>query len=624
MNDWKQPSLANPRGLVARKRACGHGASLVVAVLTLLTSGLCASTDVDSGVADTATMAPIIERDVAVPMRDGTLLRGDLYRPAAEGRHPVLVYRTPYGKQNAAQDYEIHLAAVRRGYVVLLQDVRGRFQSDGIFDPYRQEGRDGFDTIEWAARQPWSNGRVGTFGLSYPGAVQWLAAMERPPHLVAMVPAMTFSSPRHFFYANGVFDLSWLPWIYINIAPDMRQRLDLPGERDAAAAARDWREVATQYSSWLPLRELPYLRREAPFYFEWLAHAPEDPWWNWAELRGRYAQVTAAVLNLSGWYDEAYGPEGAVTNFRGLVAARATERDARTSLLIGPWVHGISSTAARRTGDLDFGAQAAIDYDAVVLDFLDRHVKGIDNEFSSAPRVRYFVMGANEWREAQDWPPQPATVTTLHLAGTDRERRGRLQLEPASAGPARSEIVADPRNPVTDPYLEFGPHDYAALTERSDVLTFETAPLDADWLVTGAVTAVIEASCDCRDFDLWVRLQDVYPDGRAINLMSPGNDVLRASYRRGDDRRELLTPGSIYELRLPMLLTSNLFAKGHRIRAQISASFAPHLSRNLQTGESEVTAAESRPARISIHHDRSHPSTLLIPVVPSAPPRAAD
>jgi hypothetical protein len=224
-------------------------------------------------------------------------------------------------------------------------------------------------------------------------------------------------------------------------------------------------------------------------------------------------------------------------------------------------------------------------------------------------------MGANEWRDAPDWPPQPTAITAFHLAGTDGDRRGRLQLEPPTAAASRSEIVADPRNPVLDPYVEFGPHDYAALANRSDVLTFDTVPLDQDWLVTGAVTAVIQASCDCRDFDLWVRLQDVYPDGRAINLMSPGNDVLRASYRLGDERRELLTPGSVYELRLPMLLTSNLFAKGHRIRAQISASFAPHLSRNLQTGESEVTSAESRPARISIHHDGSHPSTLQLPIV---------
>ena len=256
-------------------------------------------------------------------MRDGVVLRADVYRPQRDGRFPVLVYRTPYGKHHAAGDHQIHLKAVERGYGVVLQDVRGRYASEGRFDPYRQEGRDGYDTIEWAASQPWSSGVVGTFGLSYPGAVQWLAAMQAPPHLKAMAPAMTFSSPRNFFYSNGVFDRSWLPWIYVNIAPDIRRKLDLPGARESSEAAAAWPGVAAQYRSWLPLKDLPWLRSEAPFYFEWLEHPPEDPWWDWAELRGGYAKVTAAVLNLSGWYDEGYGPEGAATNFTGLVQARA-------------------------------------------------------------------------------------------------------------------------------------------------------------------------------------------------------------------------------------------------------------------------------------------------------------
>lgn len=221
-----------------------------------------------------------VERDLAVPMRDGVVLRADVYRPQRGGRFPVLVYRTPYGKHHAAEDYQIHLKAVERGYVVVLQDVRGRYASGGRFGPYRQEGRDGYDTIEWAASQPWSSGVVGTFGLSYPGAVQWLAAMQAPPHLKAMAPAMTFSSPRNFFYSNGVFDRSWLPWIYVNIAPDIRRKLDLPGARDSAEAAAAWPGVAAQYRSWLPLKDLPWLRSEAPFYFEWLAHPPDDPWWD--------------------------------------------------------------------------------------------------------------------------------------------------------------------------------------------------------------------------------------------------------------------------------------------------------------------------------------------------------
>jgi putative CocE/NonD family hydrolase len=553
----------------------------------------------------------VVEPNVAVPMRDGGMLRADVYRPSGKGPYPVLVYRTPYGKDRAAQDYQTHLKAVARGYAVVLQDVRGRYASPGIFDPYRHEGRDGYDTIEWAARQPWSNGAVGTYGLSYPGAVQWLAALEAPPHLRAMVPAMTFSTPRNFFYSNGVFDLSWLDWIEDNISPGAR--------RDLA--------------------------KRAPYYLEWREHMPEEKWWDWAELRGRYSRVTAAVLNLSGWYDEAYGPEGAATNFNGLVASRAAAGSAKTHLFSGPWVHGVSSTGERRTGDLDFGPAAAIDYDDTVLDFLDHFVKGVENAFSSALPVRYFLMGANEWKEARQWPPAGTTNVPLYFGARDTDSRAdRLGTEPppgagaakAGSGARRlsfespalsggaSVFEADPHHPVTDPYPDFGPHDYSRLMSRKDLLTFETAPLRDDLTVAGMIEAKIYVSCDCPDFDLWVRIQDVYPDGRAMNLMSPGNDVLRASYREftRDDAgarpraRRLMESGKVELLRLPSLPTSIRFLRGHRLRVQISASFAPHLSRNLQTGESEWRSSESKIAHLSIWHDVERPSHLVLPVSP--------
>ena len=590
------------------------GALAAAALLVALAGCIRREPAAGTVVGEAQTPGVTVERDVAVPMRDGVVLRADVYRPTGGGPVPVLVFRTPYGKHFAAQSYQIHLKAVERGYAVVLQDVRGRYASDGIFNPYRNEGRDGYDTIEWAAAQPWSNGKVGTYGLSYPGAVQWLAAVEAPPHLVVMVPAMTFSSPRNFFYMNGVFDLSWLPWIYTNVAPDARRRLDLPGIRDEAEAEATWPAVADEYRSWRPLGQLPYLQREAPFYFEWLAHPPEDLWWDWAELRGRYSQVSAAVLNLSGWYDEAYGPEGAATNFNGLTQARAGARDARAYLLLGPWVHGVASTAAQRTGDIDFGPAAAIDYDDVVLDFLDQQLRGVDSGFDPNRPVRHFVMGANEWRSDTRWPPAESRIESLYLAVAEDGRRV-LQSEPSMSKPSRSAFTADPQHPVVDPYDAFGPHDYRQLQARTDLLTFDTAPLQEDMLVSGAITAEIHASCDCRDFDMWVRLLDVYPDGRTINLMSPGNDVLRASYRDAAKGRQLLEPDRVYRLRLPALMTSQLFARGHRIRVQISASFAPHFSRNLQTGESEVVAAESRVAHITIHHGDGGASRLLLPVV---------
>ena len=551
-----------------------------------------------------------IDRDVAIPMRDGVVLRADIYRPAGGGSFPVLVFRTPYGKHYAADSDRIHLKAVDRGYAVVLQDVRGRYASDGIFEPYRHEGEDGYDTIEWAAAQPWSTGKVGTYGLSYPGAVQWLAAVKAPPHLLAMAPAMTFSSPRNFFYSNGIFDTSWLPWIYQYVAPDARRRLGLPDEGDAE---QKWPAVAKEYQSWLPLRDLPWLRQEAPYYFEWLAHPPEDPWWDWAELRGRFGRVSAAVLNLSGWFDDSYGVEGATTNFNGLLEARKGQASPRTHLVIGPWVHGVPSPTNRRAGDLDFGPNAVTDYDRLVLDFHDHYLRGIANEFANAAPVHHFVMGANEWRDAGSWPP-PSGTMTLYLAGAGEGGQRRLQQAEPAARDSASTFTANPLEPVVDPYDTPGAHDYQGLESRSDILSFETEPLPEDLWVTGNITAVILASCDCRDFDLWVRLQDVRPDGRAFNLMSPGNDVLRASYREPGAGQKPLEPGRTYELRLPALITSVRFAKGHRIRAQISASFAPHLSRNLQTGESEIASAAARTAAITIHHEPGNASRLLLPV----------
>ena len=584
-----------------------------VIVLAVFVAG-CDEGSVPAGEADTTgdrIGEIIVEQDVAVPMRDGVVLRADVYRPAGPGPFPVLVYRTPYGKAAAAESYDTHSRAVERGYAVVLQDVRGRYESEGEFNPYRNEGADGYDTIEWAAAQPWSNGRIGTYGLSYPGAVQWLAAVESPPHLEAMVPAMTFSSPRNFFYMNGIFDLSWLPWIYTNIAPDTRDRSSLPGITSTEEADARWPEVADEYRSWLPLVELPYLREAAPYYYEWLRHPPEDPWWDWAEIRGRYGDVDAAVLNLSGWFDEAYGPEGAVTNFNGLVASRP-EGKARAHLVLGPWVHGVGSTETSETGALDFGPEAAIDYDDLVLDFFDHYLEGADNRFAAGPPVRYFVMGANRWAESAAWPKPGTRTVPLYLA----KSRSLAREAPPRGESASSGFPADPADPVVDPYASFAPRDYQALADREDVLVFDSAPLEQDLVAAGAIQAVIHASCDCRDFDLWVRVLDVYPDGRAISLMGPGNDMLRASYRDREAGRQLLAPGEVYELRLPNLITANRFAAGHRVRVQVSASFAPHFSRNLQTGESEHFASESRPARITIHHDAEHPSRILLPVTP--------
>ena len=579
--------------------------SFALLVILMIAAGGCTPGAESPGPSAADTMS--VEYDVAIPMRDGVVLRADVYRPAGDGPFPVLVYRTPYGKHEAVESYQTHASAVERGYAVVLQDVRGRYASDGIFEPYHNEGRDGFDTIEWAAAQAWSNGRVGTFGLSYPGAVQWLAALEKPPALVAMAPAMTFSSPRNFFYMNGIFDLSWLPWIYVNIAPDARRRQNLPGITTWQEASAEWDRVAGEYLSYVPLAELPWLRAEAPYYFEWLEHPPETSWWDWAEIRGRYDDVAAAVLNLSGWYDEAYGPEGAITNHNGLVASRGSP--ARSHLVMGPWKHGVISTGERLIGDLDFGPTAGIDYDQVLLRFFDTYMKNADTGLAGEAPVRYFLTGANEWREAQTWPPAKTAEQQYCLAP------GALvpcdDRTPAEA----SKFSADPKSPVTDLYDTFGPHDYRELASRSDVLTFDSGTLEADLTVAGNPVATVAVSCDCRDFDLWFRLYDVHPDGRVINVRSPGAEVMRMSYRDIANGRKPLVPGEVYEVRMDVLMFAHTFMAGHRIRAQVSASFAPHLSGNPQTGDSEIFSAESQVAEISIHHGDVHFSRLDLPVI---------
>jgi putative CocE/NonD family hydrolase len=549
----------------------------------------------------------VVEKDVAVPMRDGVVLRADVMRPGDGERFPTLVYRTPYGKEPALKEYTTFQHAVERGYAVVVEDVRGRYASSGEFRPYENEGRDGYDTIEWAARQPWSNGEIGTFGLSYPGAVQWLAAVENPPHLKAMVPAMTFSTPQNFFYAYGTWDMSWIEWIWDNIAPDIRVKKNLPGPRTPEEAEKEWPAASPKMLAFLPLNQLEELRGIAPYYYDWLSHPPEDPWWDWAELRNKYDRVHAAVLNLSGWYDDNYGPEGATTNFAGLLRTRTG--DACTHLLLGPWVHGVASTQKSRAGEREFGSQAAIDYDETVLRWMDHYLCGIDNGVDREKPVRYFVMGADRWKESDTWPPV-ANERAFYFASAS----GLTQVAPTRNSKPAS-FVSDPAEPVVNRYNSSGAHDYRYLADRKDVLTFDSEPLADDLEVTGPILADVFVSCDCRDLDLWVRLLDVAPDGTAFNLMSPGLDVQRASYRNLKAGRQLLKAGEIYELQLDHLITSNVFAKGHRIRVQVSGSFYPNFSRNLQTGESETVSAKMRKAKISVYEDAQHASRIVLPVM---------
>jgi putative CocE/NonD family hydrolase len=544
-------------------------------------------------------------------MRDGVELRADLYRPSGGGRSPTLVYRTPYSRAETPPDPFI-LAAVRRGYAVVLQDVRGRYGSGGVFEAYRQEGKDGYDTIEWAARQPWSDGAVGTFGLSYPGAVQWLAAVERPPSLKAMVPAMTFSTPETFWYSGGVWDGSWLDWTWLNIAPDLRRRLGVAGPRTDEEAARSWDQNGAAARRYRPVLELPDFKGVAPWYYEWMRHPPGDPWWDFARLTGRYDRVSAAVLNLSGWFDEMYGPSGAVENYQG----------AGDALVLGPWTHGVAAVERSKAGEREFGRAAALDYVGTVLDWMDRHVRWKggkkerrkdENGRAGDPAVRVFVMGSNRWRTANGWPFPGTRADTLYLerpaAGG---RTGRLvRRSPAGSG-GETVIQSDPAHPVTDPFEgRFGAHDYRSLTAGPAVAVFETAPFAAPVEIIGRVAAELDVSASVPDFDLWVQLYDVAPDGTAWNLSTPGTMLQRASYREGGPGRRLVKPGEAVRLRMDRMVTANRFLAGHRLRVVITPAFAPLFSVNPQTGVQELESDSVRVGEIRIGMSR-----IVLPVVP--------
>src|SRR2546428_5902197 len=348
-----------------------------------------------------------VDKNVPVPMRDGVTLRADVYRPSSPGRFPTLVYRTPYGKDDLVESGSepTIVRAARAGYAVVAQDVRGRYHSEGEFRPYQQEGKDGYDTIEWAAAQPWSNGRVGTFGLSYPGAVQWLAAMESPPHLVSIFPAMTFDTGRHFFYFGGGFNHDWMRWILLEIAPDVRQRKGLRGAVTEKEAQAEWDRLKWQWENYLPLHSFPVLKEIAPWYYEWLEHPDDGPYWDFADVTRAHSKIAVPALNFSAWYDSNYGPLGAIANFNGMREKGATDLARRGQrLILGPWDHGDPSEHETRVGELELGPNMTFDYYGLVIRWHDRWLKEIRNGIDDGPPVRIFVMGDNVWRTENEWP----------------------------------------------------------------------------------------------------------------------------------------------------------------------------------------------------------------------------
>jgi uncharacterized protein len=554
----------------------------------------------------------IVEPAKSVPMRDGVKLIADIYRPAAEGRFPVLLQRTPYDRRNA----ETGVLLASHGYVVVLQDTRGRFGSPGEFYPFRHEARDGYDTVEWAAALPQSNGRVGMFGGSYVGATQMLAATERPPHLVAIQPYVTASEYYEGWTYQGGALMQWFATSWsTGLSMDTLQR-----EARTLAKPRDW-QAERPLSAYRLLR-LPDVQGLARYLTDWIAHESLDDYWKATRVKDHYGKMAVKGLHSAGWHD--IFSTGSIENFIGMRKGAATEEARRGQrLLVGPWGHAATSPEGK-VGDVVFGKAAVLDHNALLLEWSDHVLK----EQPATPRikapVRLFVMGENVWRDEQEFPLARARETRFFLrsggAAHTAAGDGRLTEDAPGSDPA-DVFDYDPADPVQtlggrlccgDAYLP-GPFDQRPNESRKDVLVYSTPPLERDLEVTGFISAELHAATSAVDTDFTAMLVDVEPSGYARYL---ADGVLRARYRKSTEKAELVLPGQIETYSISLGATSNVFKKGHRLRLYVSSSNFPRFSANPNTGEPQGAATRLVKARQTIYHDAAHPSALVLPVVP--------
>ncbi len=557
------------------------------------------------------------EFGVEAKMRDGTILRADVYRPkVADEKFAVLLERTPYDKRNSAA-FAVRAAA--KGYVVIIQDVRGRYSSEGEWYPFKNESNDGFDTVEWAATLPYSNGKVGMIGGSYVGATQMLTAIAHPPHLAGICPVVTASNYHEgWTYQGGAFE----QWFNESWTSGLAQdTLNRSVEKDTNAQKGMWKLPLTQY----PLFEVPQsdadlTRSLAPYFLDWLAHPNYDDYWKRWSIEEHFADINIPVLTIAAWYDIFQG--GSLRNYIGIKqhgASDAARKGQRLVVTIGG-----HAGSGRKIGDVDFGQAAERDEDDVTLAWYDGLLKGESNDFTKAKPVQIFVMGLNQWRDEDDWPLARAHDTKyfLHSSGKANSLGGDGALSTvAQRAETNDHYVYDPANPAPtiggplccdSHHLKPGPRDQRSVEARPDVLVYSTPALAQDLEVTGPITLELFASSSAVDTDFTAKLVDVWPDGFAQNLTE---GIVRGRYRDSREQPQLLNPGQTYKISLDLWSTSNVFKKGHHIRLEVSSSNFPRFDRNLNTGEDSATGRKPVSATNTIYHDAEHPSAVILPVV---------
>jgi putative CocE/NonD family hydrolase len=533
-----------------------------------------------------------------IPLRDGVTLAADLVLPAHLPA-PALVCRTPYGR-TGERVTERADAFAKAGYAAVWVDVRGRGDSDGVFEPYRNDGLDGLDVIEWTAGQDWCDGALATYGGSYSGRIQWLTALHRPRALKAMIVLVTPADP---FVENptGVPGPMHIHWFRMT---------DGRGLQYTESVA--WREVYDHR----PLLEMDEAAGfHSSLWREECRHQALDEWWEPLRYQHRIAEVDVPVLHVSGWYDDE--EIGTPANFAAMTAAgRSGQR-----LLMGPWGHQVNSD--RRLGELDFGPQALIDLDAAMTGFLDEMVRGRADGGRSAP-VQAYLMGANEWREYAGWPPpqseERAWYLDSHGHANSRYGDGRLSDVPPRAGAAFDEWLHDPGRPV--PFITSpssaqigGPDDYSGVETRGDVLVYTSEVLSEPLDVIGPVRLVAFMATSAADADLAAKLLDVHPGGFVQRLC---DGLARLRYREGHERALAVEPDHIYEVQVAMWDTCHRFLPGHRIRLELASSAHPKFAVNSGTGGDEALATGAVVARNLLHHSAEKPSRLILTTMPAA------
>jgi putative CocE/NonD family hydrolase len=612
-----------------RVRICAVAAATVLAIGGCAGDHVSASRPFPAG-AGRGPCRVTKQTDVAATMRDGTVLRADVYRPDTLDPVPVILMRTQYGKSDAqvsASRYRPPDWFASHCFLVVIQDVRGMGASGGTFSEFTHDMEDGYDTVEWAAALPGADGKVGMYGSSYVGATQWLAAVMAPPHLATIVPANTASDYYDgWTYEGGEFRLAFVqPWAIGSLALSAaRNRKDQDTAAQLTAAAAE----PTRWMDFRPFKDLPPLQPHnpavAPWYFDWIRHWTRDDFWRRLSIRERYASVKVPVLHVEGWYDAFLA--GGAENFSGVVAhggndlARNNQR-----LVIGPWDHVDWGRPDSRPAPLlnDIGTVGDSPVNDLMLAWFDHFLNGKDTAVAGQPRVDYFVMGADTWKSASSWPLPQTHWTTYYLSGPGgiADRKGQLVSAAPGAEPPDA-YTYDPAFPA--PSLgghsccgaqsgPQGPYDQTPVEQRSDVLVYRSEPLDRDTEVTGPVSVRLWARSTAVDTDFTAKLTVVKPDNRVINL---NNGILRTSFRDSLSNPTPTVPGQPYEYQIQVWPTSYEFNSGDRIGLEITSSDYPQFAPNPDTGSPFGTDSDIRTATQGILHDGQHPSSVTLPVIP--------